>query len=51
MSSTSYPHNGEDWQSRFIANLAAALARRKDVTLSFLNFMAISINNSSPKTL
>lgn len=34
MSSTSYPHNAEDWQGRFIANMAAALARRNDVTLS-----------------
>lgn len=34
MSSTSYPCNAEDWQGRFIANLAAGLARRGDVTLS-----------------
>jgi hypothetical protein len=34
MSSTSYPRNAEDWQGRFIANLAAALARRADVTLA-----------------
>ena len=33
MSSTSYPENAEDWRGRFIANLSAALARRKDVTL------------------
>ncbi len=34
MSSTSYPENPQDWRGRFIANLAAALARRDDVTLS-----------------
>lgn len=34
MSSTSYPENPRDWRGRFIANLAAALARRDDVTLS-----------------
>lgn len=34
MSSTSYPQNLQDWRGRFIANLAAALARRDDVNLS-----------------
>ena len=34
MSSTSYPRDAEDWQGRFIANLAAALARRTDLDLS-----------------
>jgi len=34
MSSTSYPESPQDWRGRFIANLAAALARRDDVTLS-----------------
>jgi len=34
MSSTSYPHDASDWQGRFIANLAAGLARRKEVNLS-----------------
>ena len=34
MTSTSYPRDAEDWQGRFIANLAAALARRDDMTLS-----------------
>ncbi len=34
MSSTSYPQNLQDWRGRFIANLAAALARRDDVKLS-----------------
>ncbi len=34
MSSTSYPENAQDWRGRFIANLAAALARREDVSLS-----------------
>lgn len=34
MSSTSYPQDGQDWRARFIANLAAALARRDDVALS-----------------
>jgi glycosyltransferase involved in cell wall biosynthesis len=34
MSSTSYPENAQDWRGRFIANLAAALARRDDVNLS-----------------
>jgi glycosyltransferase involved in cell wall biosynthesis len=34
MSSTSYPENPQDWRGRFIANLATALARRDDVTLS-----------------
>jgi hypothetical protein len=34
MSSTSYPKDLQDWQGRFIANLAAALARRDDMTLA-----------------
>lgn len=34
MSSTSYPQNAQDWRGRFIANLAAALARRSDIRLS-----------------
>lgn len=34
MSSTSYPESPQDWRGRFIANLAAALARRDDVDLS-----------------
>lgn len=34
MSSTSYPENREDWRGRFIANLAAGLARRNDINLS-----------------
>jgi hypothetical protein len=34
MSSTSYPQHLQDWRGRFIANLAAALARRDDVTLA-----------------
>lgn len=34
MSSTSYPESPQDWRGRFIANQAAALARRSDVSLS-----------------
>ena len=34
MTSTSYPKGLEDWRGRFIANQAAALARRGDVVLS-----------------
>ena len=34
MTSTSFPKDAEDWRGRFIANLAAALARRSDVHLS-----------------
>jgi hypothetical protein len=34
MSSTSYPESPQDWRGRFIANMAAALARRDDMTLS-----------------
>lgn len=34
MTSTSYPENTQDWRGRFIANLAAALARREDIALS-----------------
>lgn len=34
MSSSSYPQSPQDWRARFIANLAAALARRDDVALS-----------------
>lgn len=34
MSSTSYPESPQDWRGRFIANQAAALARRDDVSLS-----------------
>ncbi len=34
MSSTSYPENAQDWRGRFIANLAAALARREGIALA-----------------
>jgi glycosyltransferase involved in cell wall biosynthesis len=34
MTSTSFPKDSKDWQGRFIANLATALARRKDINLS-----------------
>lgn len=34
MSSTSYPESPQDWRGRFIANQAAALARRAEVNLS-----------------
>ncbi len=34
MTSTTYPENHQDWRGRFIANLAAALARREEITLS-----------------
>ena len=34
MTSTSYPASAEDWRGRFIANLAAALAQREEVSLS-----------------
>jgi hypothetical protein len=34
MTSTSFPKDSKDWQGRFIANLAAALGRRKDTKLS-----------------
>ncbi|MBK8743233.1 MAG: glycosyltransferase family 4 protein [Propionivibrio sp.] len=34
MASTSYPENALDWRSRFIHNMAAALAKRDDVELS-----------------
>ena len=34
MTSTSYPENAQDWRGRFIANLAAALARREEIALS-----------------
>lgn len=34
MASTSYPQNSQDWRGRFIANLAAALARQQGVDLS-----------------
>lgn len=34
MTSTSYPKDAQDWQGRFIANMAAALARRADVNLA-----------------
>lgn len=34
MTSTSYPETALDWRSRFICNIAAALARRDDVALS-----------------
>ena len=34
MTSTSYPETTQDWRGRFIANLAAALARREDMSLS-----------------
>lgn len=33
MVSTSYPENAQDWRGHFIANLAAALARREDIAL------------------
>ena len=34
MASTSYPENSQCWQSRFIADLAAALAHREEIALS-----------------
>jgi hypothetical protein len=34
MISTSFPKDAQDWQGRFIANMAAALARREDVQLA-----------------
>jgi len=34
MVSTSYPENAQDWRGRFIANLAAALARREGIALA-----------------
>jgi len=34
MTSTSYPENLQDWRGRFIANMAGALARRGDISLS-----------------
>jgi len=34
MTSTSYPENLQDWRGRFIANMAGALARRDDISLS-----------------
>ncbi|MDI1246848.1 MAG: glycosyltransferase family 4 protein [Rhodoferax sp.] len=34
MSSTSYPKNPQDWQGRFIANMAESLARRADIQLA-----------------
>lgn len=34
MASTSYPKDPKDWQGRFIANMADALARRDDVKLA-----------------
>lgn len=34
MTSTSYPENAQDWRGRFIANLAAGLARREGIKLS-----------------
>lgn len=34
MASTSYPEDAQDWRGRFIADLAAALARRQDIALS-----------------
>lgn len=34
MVSTSYPENAQDWRGRFIANLAAALARHDEIALS-----------------
>lgn len=34
MSSTSYPADRQDWRGRFIANLAAALAERSDISLA-----------------
>lgn len=34
MTSTSYPENAQDWRGRFIANLAAGLARRDGINLS-----------------
>ncbi|MDH4215285.1 MAG: glycosyltransferase family 4 protein [Gallionella sp.] len=32
--STSYPEDAQDWRGRFIASLAAALARREDIAIS-----------------
>jgi glycosyltransferase involved in cell wall biosynthesis len=34
MSSTSYPESPQDWSGRFIVNMAAALSRRNDLSLS-----------------
>lgn len=34
MTSTSYPESAQDWRGRFIANLAAGLARRDGIKLS-----------------
>lgn len=34
MTSTSFPKDAQDWQGRFIANMATGLARRADVNLS-----------------
>ncbi len=34
LTSTSFPKDAQDWQGRFIANMAAALARRGDVKLA-----------------
>ena len=34
LTSTSYPESAHDWRGRFIANMAAALAQREDLTLS-----------------
>lgn len=34
LTSTSYPASAEDWQGRFIANMAKALAQREDVSLA-----------------
>ena len=34
MSSTSFPATVADWQGRFIANMAEALARRNEIALS-----------------
>lgn len=34
LSSSSYPQNAQDWRSRFIANMVAALARQSGLSLS-----------------
>lgn len=34
LSSSSYPRNAQDWRSRFIANMVAALSRQRDLNVS-----------------
>ena len=34
MSSTSYPKDAQDWQGRFIANMAESISRRADIKLA-----------------